>query len=323
MQTVLKLCITMTAALGLASASTRAQTWPAKPVRIVIPYAPGGTADTWGRILAEGLTDSLKVQVFADNKPGGGGLVGSAEVARAAPDGHTLVISGIGSHVIAPAINPSVTFEPMKDFTHIAMLGGPPNVFIANPKTGIKTLEDWIGFVKKAAKPAGYGSPGVGSNGHLFGEWFRQKTAISMEHIPYRGAALAVTDIIAGHVPLGSVTVTTAAAHIRSGAVTAIAVSSAGRLASFPEIPTFKELGHDITATTWFSLSGPKGMAADIVNRLNSEVVTVIGAAKVKERLDRDAILFQPMSPAEFTRTMAEEITRWGTIAKAAGVKPE
>src|SRR5262249_53581496 len=155
------------------------------------------------------------------------------------PDGYTLIISGIGSHVIAAGVNPNAGFDPIKDFTHIAMLGGPPIAIIANPKTNIKTMDDLVKFAKASQKTVGFGSPGVGSNGHLFGEYIAQKLGIKFEHIPYRGASLAVVDVVAGHVPLASTTLTTAAAQIRAGTVNGIAVTSKQRIKTFPDIPTF------------------------------------------------------------------------------------
>jgi tripartite-type tricarboxylate transporter receptor subunit TctC len=300
-----------------------AQDWPSKPVRIIVPFAPGGTADTWGRILADGYSEAFKQQFFVENKPGSGGLIGSQQVARAAPDGYTLLISGVGSHVIAAGVNPNAGFDPIKDFTHIAMLGGPPIAIIANPSTGIKTMDDLLKYVKASQKTVGFGSPGVGSNGHLFGEYIAQKLGIKLEHIPYRGAALAVTDVVGGHVPLASTTLTTAAAQIRAGTVNGIAVTSKQRIKSFPEIPTFIELGYDISSSTWFSLSGPAGLAPDIVDKLNKEVPNILAQPKVKQKLDADGITADPMSPAEFVKTMQEEIARWVPVAKSAGVKPE
>lgn len=311
------------AAAAILPGAAGAQDWPNRPVRIVVPFAAGGTADTWGRIVAEGLTESLKQQVFVENKPGGGGLTASRDVTKAKPDGYTLVISGIGSHVIAPVINENAGFDPMKQVTHIAMLGGPPNVFIASPGTNIKSLDQLIAYVKAQPKPVGYGSPGVGSNGHLFGEWFRQRTGIALEHISYKGAAPAVTDVVAGHVPFASVTLTTASGQVRSKTVAAIAVSSPARLPTWPDIPTFKELGYDIAATTWFALSGPPALDAALVDRINKEIPKVMAGAKVKEQLERQAMVFDQMTPAETTKFFQSEIDRWGPIAKAAGVKSE
>ena len=313
-------------ALGLALASlpAAAQAWPTKPVRVVVPYAPGGSADTLGRIVAEQLSETFKQQFVVENKPGAGGVVGSAQVARAAPDGHTLVVSGIGSHVVAPAINPSTGYAPVKDFTHVALLGGPPIVFAVNPSSPATTLKEFEEVVRKSPSKMSFGSPGAGTHGHLIGEAFLQKAGLKMEHVAYKGASAAMTDLIANHIPASSNTLATAASHLRAGTARGLAVTAPGRLKNFPDVPTFAEAGYpDLVAITWFSLSGPKGMREDVVQRLNAEVVRIMGLPQVRERLEKDAITTEPMSSADFTKYVAAEVERWTPIAKASGAQPE
>lgn len=312
------------AVLAVASGPAAAQDWPQKPVRIIVPFGPGGTSDTLGRIVALELSRKFGQQFVVENRPGGGGTVGSAEVAREDPDGYTLVVSGVGSHVVAPAINPNVRFDPVADFTHIAMLGGPPAVLVAHPSLGVKSLTELVALLKSGGDPVSYASPGAGTHGHLIAEYFKGKAGVEMEHIPYRGAGTSIADLIAGHVQLGSFTLSSAAAQIRAGALVGLAVSSAQRLPQFPDVPTFAEQGFpDLVATTWFALSGPKGMPPAIVDPLNAAVVEIMRSPEVTKRLELDAIQVEPLKPAEVTAFFQSEIARWTPVAKASGAQPE
>jgi len=324
MNLMIRSALAAAACLGLLRPDAHAQTWPNKPVRIVVPFVPGGTSDTLGRVVAEQLGETFGQQFVVENKPGGGGVTGSAQVARAAPDGYTLVVSGIASHVVAPAINPNVSYDPVKDFTHIALLGGPPSAFVVHPSVKANTLKEFEELVRQSNARMSFGSPGAGTHGHLIGEAFLQKAGIKMEHIAYKGASAAMTDVIANHIPASSNTFATAAAHIRAGTVRALAVSSPQRLPNFPDVPTFAEAGYpDLVAITWFGLSGPPKMPEDIVQRLNKEVVRILALPQIRERLEKDSIATEPLSPAEFTQYIAKEIERWGPIAKASGATPE
>jgi tripartite-type tricarboxylate transporter receptor subunit TctC len=313
------------AGLAVATgASAQAQNWPTKPVRIIVPFAPGGTSDTLGRVVAEQLSETFKQQFVVENRGGAGGITGSAIVAKAAPDGYTLVVSGVANHVIAPAINPAVSYDPLKDFTHIALFGGPPGVFVINKDVKANSLKEFVELAKASNTKMSYGSPGAGTNGHLLGEAFAQKAGIAMEHIAYKGASAAMTDVIAGHIPASSNTFATAAAHIRSGAVRPLAVSSPQRLKGYPDIPTFKEQGYpDLVATIWFGLSGPAGMPKEIVDKLNAEVTRILALPQVVERLERDAITPDPLTAAQFADFVKSETEKWGPIAKASGAQPE
>jgi tripartite-type tricarboxylate transporter receptor subunit TctC len=315
--TINKIILGCAVAAGLGLGHAVAQEWPARPVRIVAPFAAGGSADTLGRIVAERLSEALKQNFYVENRGGAGGLIGSAQVANAEPDGYTFVISGIASHVIAPAINPSAGFDPIKSFSHVAYIGGPPIVVIAHPSLGVKSLKDLVAKAKTSADARGYVSPGAGTLGNLVAEYWGRKEGIQVGHIPYKGAAQAVTDLIAGHVKVGSMTWTTAHAQIRAGNVVPLAVSSARRIPEFPDVPTFKELGYDdLIATTWFSFSGPADVPKDIVQRLNQEIITALATPEVRKKLDQEAIETEKMSPEAFTKFVESEIGRWGPIAK-------
>jgi len=313
---------------GGASAQTHStssgQAWPAKPVRIIVPFAPGGTADTLGRIVAQKLTERLKENFVIENRGGAGGVIGSELVTKAAPDGYTLLVSGVASHCIAPALSKNFPFDPLRDFTHIALFGGPPGVLVTNPSLPVRDLKQFIAYAKAQGGKLAYGSPGNGTQGHLIAEQLKQVAGIEMTHVPYKGASLAVADLIAGHVPVSSTTLTTAATQIKAGKARALAVSSVKRVPDYPDVPTFGELGFlEVTASIWFSLSGPAGMPADIVSRLNDEVRRALRLPDVGARLRPEGIEPGDLDPREFTAFMASELKRWGPIVRASGAKAD
>ena len=294
-------------------------TWPSKAKRIVVPWPPGGSADMIGRILAEHLGNAFGQSVVVENRPGASGMVGSAAVAHADPDGSTFVISGIPSHVVAPATSANAPFDPVKDFTHIAYVGGAPIVITTHASLGVRSLSELVASARRSGNALGYVSPGVGSLGHMVGEYLARKDAIRLEHIPYKGGVQAVTDLIAGHVKVGAMTWTTTRPHIRAGTLTALAVSSARRFADDPGLPTLQELGYgELVTTTWWSFSGPAKLPPDMVQRLNQEINKALDAPDVRRKLEQEAIVTEKMSPAQFTRFVETEIGKWGPLAKAA-----
>ena len=307
-------------ALALICATASAQQYPIKAVRIIVPFAPGGTADTLGRIVAGKLTESLGQTFVTENRPGAGGLLGSDLVSKGIPDGYTLVVSGVASHAIAPALAKKPPFDPIKDFTHIALFGGPPAVLGVHPSLPAKDLKGFIALAKARPGQLTYGSPGNGTQGHLVAEVFQQGAGIKIIHVPYKGASIAVVDIVAGHIHAISTTLTTASAQIRAGRIRALAISSAKRLADYPGVPTFSELGyHNLVATVWFSLSGPPGMPAEIANRLNSEVRRILQLPDVRERLRGDGIEPNQLDPKSFAEFMAAEVKRWAPVVRRSG----
>ena len=298
------------------------QSWPDKPVRIIAPFAPGGSADTLGRLIAQKLTESLKETFIVENRPGAGGALGSDLAAKAAPDGYTLVVSGIASHVLAPAIQ-GTPYDPLRDFTHIALFGGPPAVLAVNPALKVRDLREFVKLAKSKPKALSYGSPGNGTQGQLVAELFKQHAGIEMVHVPYKGASAAVADLIAGHIQAVSTTLTTASGQIRSGRAIGLAISAETRLPEFPDVPTFAEMGYpDIVATVWFSLSGPANLPPEIVQRLNTEVNRALQLPDVRERLKNEGIVPTTMDAKAFTAFVAAEVKRWAPIVKASGAKP-
>ncbi len=309
-------------ALSLSCGTASAQAWPAKPVRIIVPAAPGGTADTLGRLVAQKLTESMKQTFIVENIAGGGQVIGSDRVAKAPPDGYMLVVSSVGAHAIAPTMLKKSPYDPMRDFTHIALFGGPPSVLAVNPSVPARDLKEFIAYAKSQPGKLSYGTAGIGTMGHLVGENVKQLLGIDMLHVPYKGAALAVNDVIAGHIAAISTTLTTAAEQIKSGKVRALAVTSTSRVPDFPDVPTFAELGHpELTATVWFSLSGPAGMPQDIVQRLNTEVRRILQLPEVLQRLRPEAIEPGNLDPKAFTAFVAAELKRWAPVVRASGAQ--
>jgi tripartite-type tricarboxylate transporter receptor subunit TctC len=310
------------AVVGASSDAARAETtqgWPTKPVRIVVPWPAGGSADMIGRIAAEHLTQVFGQSFFVENRPGASGMVASAAVAHAEPDGTTLVVSGIPSHVIAPVASANPGFDPLKDFTHIAYVGGAPIVVTAHRSLGVSSFKELTALARTSPGALAYVSPGVGSLGHMVGEYLARRESVRLEHVPYKGGAQAMTDLVAGHVKVGVVAFTTTAPHIRAGTLTAFAVSSARRLPQYPELPTLKELGYDeLVTTTWWSFSAPARLPPEVVTRLNRELNALYDSAAVRRKLAQDMIDPETMSPDELTQFVASEIRKWGPIAKAA-----
>ena len=314
------LCITVIFAV---SALTQAQTWPTRTVRVIAPFAAGGTADLLGRITAGKLSESLGQTFIVENRPGAGGVLGSELVARSAPDGYTLLVSGVASHAVAPALSPKFPFDPVKDFAHIALFGGPPSVLAIHPSLPVRDLKSFIAFAKSKPRELTYGSPGNGTQGHLIAEIFKRGAGIDIQHIPYKGASGAVVDVMAGHTHAISTTLTTAGTQIRAGRLRALAISSAARLPEY-DVPTYREAGFpDLVASIWFSLSGPAALPPDIVNRLNSEVRRVLQLPDVRARLRPEGIEPGNLDPKAFTEFVAAEVKRWAPVVKASGARAD
>jgi tripartite-type tricarboxylate transporter receptor subunit TctC len=320
----MRLVATMTAAaaalvLSLPAALGQSADWPVRPVKVIVPYPAGGTADMLARVIADPLSARLGQQFVIDNRAGAGGLVGSQAVAQAEPDGYTLVVSGIPSHVLAPAMNKNAPFDAMRDFTHVAYLGGPPNILMVHRSLGVKTFQEFMAHAKRQNESIGYVSPGVGTVGNLVMESLARRDSIKLEHIPYRGGNPAVQDLVAGHVKVGSMALATARPHVQTGALLPIAITSESRIREFPDLPTMKELGYaDLVTTTWFSVSGPAGLPKPIVERLNREITAALARPEVRKHLDQEAVEGKPMSPDEVTRLMQSEIDKWAPVARAA-----
>lgn len=303
------------AAPGLA----RAQAWPSGPVRLVVPFAPGGSTDLTARLVAEGLAQRIGVPVVVENRPGAGATTGSQVVADAAPDGQTLVMSNIASHAISPALYTNLRYDPVTSFTHIAMVITNPSAWVVNPRSEIRNLADLVLAAKAKAGGLDMASSGAGSSNHLMLVTFSQLAGIEHTHIPFRGAGPAMTAVIAGQVTMMSDSLPSAAGHIRQGSVRAIAMSSAQRHPAFPDVPTFREQGFDLSSTSWFALSGPAGMQPAVVDRLHREIMAVIAMPASQQRFAEMGGTPGDMTPAEFTAFVASEVARWAPVVRDSG----
>jgi tripartite-type tricarboxylate transporter receptor subunit TctC len=302
----------------VCAAVSNAQDWPAKPVRIVSPFAPGGSSDTMGRILAERLSERFGQQFFIENRGGAGGLIGTAAVASAPADGYTFIISSIGTHVTSPAASANPGYHPIADFTHVAFAGGPPTVIVVHPSLGVRSFAELRALLKNSAGTP-YVSPGPGTVGNLIAEFWAERDNFKLAHVAYKGSGQAMNDLVAGHVKMGSLTWTAARGQMRGGTILPLAVSSAQRMPEFPDVPTLKELGYpDLVVTTWFGIAAPTGLPYNILERMNVEVGVALESDGVRDRLVAEGFELARMSPTEMTGFVQAEIGKWGALTRRA-----
>jgi tripartite-type tricarboxylate transporter receptor subunit TctC len=306
-------------ALIQACPTAQAQDWPTKPVRIVSPFAAGGSSDLVGRLLAEKLGERLGQQFFLENRGGAGGLIGTAAVAGAAPDGYTFMISSIGTHVTSPVSSANPGYDPIGNFTHVAFIGGPPTVIAVHPSLNVRSFAELRTLLKGSAAPTPYVSPGPGTVGNLLAEFWAERDIFKLAHVAYKGSGQAMNDLVAGHVKLASLTWSAARGQMRGGNIIPLAVSSAQRMPEFPDVPTLKELGYpDLVVTTWFGIAAPAALPRPILERMNAELGQTLESAAVRERLIAEGFELGRMSPAEMTRFVQAEINKWGPLTKRA-----
>jgi tripartite-type tricarboxylate transporter receptor subunit TctC len=318
MKTALRLVVGLLAGLVICGAS--AQDWPSRAVTIVYPWPPGGATDRMVRLVTDRLSKELGQPFILDSRPGASGTIGSDLAAKAAPDGYTLLLSGLPSHVIAPAYS-GAPFDPMRDFTHIALLGGSPLVLAVHPGLAAKTLRDFVDLSRSRKEGIAWASAGTGSFAHLMGERFTQVSNGNLLHVPYKGTPPAAIDLVAGHVPSAYMTLANARPLYRAGKIRLLAVTTSGRVADYPEVPTFSEAGYgDIVGTTWFAISGPPRLPEAIVVRLNREIRAALAAPVIAKQLANDEIGIEPrdLTPEAFTDYFQREIERWAPLARAA-----
>jgi tripartite-type tricarboxylate transporter receptor subunit TctC len=306
---------------GESSLAQTARSWPAKPVRIVNTFAAGGTADVLARMVADQLAATFKQQFFVETRAGATGLIGLRSVMGTEPDGYNLVLSTQSLLVTIPIMNPAVGYDPVRDLTNIAYVGGSPIVFLVSPSSGIKTFADFMARARASNRPLTYSSSGLGGNGHLMTEFFGQRTGVKVEHVPYKGASQGLVDLIGGHIAFSAQTVASAASYIRGGTLVPLANTADARLPDYPDLPTLKELGYpELVATTWFSISAPARLAPDIAERINRSIVADLAAPETQQRLRRDGLISQPMSMSEFDKFIAFENARWKPVIERAGL---
>jgi|HubBroStandDraft_6_1064221.scaffolds.fasta_scaffold00639_11 tripartite-type tricarboxylate transporter receptor subunit TctC len=307
----------MAGAIIVSSSHAFADDWPGRPVKIISPFAPGGTADVFAHILADHFGATFKQPFYVESRPGAGGMIGSLDVAKADPDGYTLVISGNASHILAPAFSPTPLYDGLDDFTHIAYLGGTPVGLVVHPSLPVKSYAEFVDYVKKSPLPVNYTSSGIGTHGFLFGEELARTEGLNLNHIPYKGGGQAMIDLIGGQVKIATITFSSVIEQVRAGKLVALAISSEHRLPDFPDVPTFVELGHpNMVSATWFALSGPKALPHEIVDKLNREVAVALQLPDVQKLLAKSAVVVKPMSPEDTTKFFEAETTRWTPLAR-------
>lgn len=309
--------------LALATAARAADAaFPDHPVRLVVPFTPGGVTDASGRLVADFLGRRLGQQVIVDNRPGAGGNIGAAQAAQAAADGYTLLLAFDGTMVINPHVFPKVPFDTLKDFSSVGKIGNATLILVAHPSVPANNLAELIALAK--TKPMPYGTSGTGSSPHIAGEMLARRTGAKLEHVPYKGGGQAMTDALGGAIPLVFTAVAGAHGHVKSGKLKALAVSSAKRSASLPDVPTFIESGvPDFVVDSWVGLLAPQKTPEAIVARLNTELNAVLADATVRERLGVLGIEPTPGTPQAFTEQMRRDLAAYGPIVKEAGIKLE
>ena len=308
-------------ALLAVPATGFAQSWPERPITLVVPFPPGGTTDVSARILANGLTQKLGQSVVVENRPGASGNIGSAFVARAKPDGYTLVMSGVGTHAANTGLFSNMPYDPVKDFTHIISVASSPNAIVVNSDFPAKTFKDLINEIKQHPDKYNYASPGTGSSGHLAFELLKTQAHLSILHVPYKGASQALTDVIGGQVPIVIMVADTLKPHVDSGKIRVLAVTGKNRSPLFPDVPTVAEAGYPgFVAVSWTGLSAPAGLHNNIRQALFNASREVLESTAVKAQYAQSGNTVDIRNPDQFTTFVGEEIKKWNAVSRHAKI---
>ena len=299
-------------------------TWPRQSIRFVVPFAPGGTSEIVARTVAHELSKQLGQTVFVDNKGGGAGIPAMVDVAKAAPDGHTIILGHVGSLAVNPIIFPNQPFDVNKDFIPVTLLAKVPNLFVIHPDVPATNFKEFVAYVKKNPGKLNYGTAGNASAGHLAMEYLKLVTGMFITHIPYRGTGPQLTDLLAGRTQASSAGLPALMAHIKSGKLRAIAVGTAQRLPALPDVPTVAEMGFkDFETSQWYGILAPAGTPRDVVKRLQEESLKALKSNSVTERFASDSAVGGGGPPEEFAAYIAQQQKIWSDIVKRAGVKPD
>jgi len=310
------------ALFAIASPPAQAQTWPTKPITLVVPFPPGGGTDAFARPLSVFLAKQLGRPVIIDNRGGAGGTVGASIAAKAPPDGYTFFIGAV-HHAIAPSFYPKLDYNIETDLVPLTVIANPPQVIVVNP-TRVKSenFKDFLDFVRKNPGKLNYASAGNGTSHHLAGELFKIQSKTFIIHIPYRGAGPALNDLLAGNVDMMFDGLGSSAQHVRSGRIRPLAVAAANRSPAFPNLPTTAEVGMpDYVVSTWYGIWGVKGTPKDILDRMHAEVVKAIASPELREIWASQGSDNTTMTPAQFSKLLAGDIKRWADVTKASGAK--
>lgn len=310
---------------GIAVPAFAQDNWPAKPVRLIVPFPPGGGTDILSRLIATQLAEATKWTVVPDNRAGAGGTIGIAEAARAQPTGYDLVMGQKDNMVVAPWLYKKLSYDPVKDFVAVAHVAYTPVVIVTRTESKFKTLKDVVEAAKAAPDSVTYGSPGNGTTIHLAGEIFNSTAGIKMRHVPYKGSNPAMMDVLAGNVDLMVSSLPSAIGQLKSGKLRALAVTSARRSTSMPDIPTVAEqgFGKDFDVSTWYGIFAPAGTPAAVVNRVNAEVNKLLARADVQAAIHEQGAEYQALSTEAFGTLLRTDVQKWKGIVQASGATIE
>jgi tripartite-type tricarboxylate transporter receptor subunit TctC len=324
MTQISKRALLLGAAALWAAQAVQAQNYPVKPIRLIVPFTPGGTSDILGRAVGQKLSEAWGQPVIVDNVAGAGGSVGADRVAKAAPDGYTLLMGHIGTLAVNPAIYPKLPYDPVKNFTPVAWVASVPNVLAVHPSVPAKSLKELVALAKAKPGQLNYGSGGNGSAAHLATEYLKLQSQTSMVHVPYRGTAPAMADLVAGQIQLVFTGAPAVLPFVKSGQLRALAVSSSKRLETLPDVPTVAESGYKgFEADQWYGIVAPAGTPPDIVNKLNAQINKALESSELKARLQSEGAIAMPSSPEAFGALIVREIARWKPVVKAAQIKAD
>jgi tripartite-type tricarboxylate transporter receptor subunit TctC len=309
--------------LGASSSGVAQEKYPNRPVRVIVPFAAGGTTDIFARLIADKLSQTLGQQFVVENRGGAGGNIGADAVAKAAPDGYTLVMGTVGTHAINPSLYAKMPYDPLTDFEPVAFAAGVPNLMVVNPKNVKATsVKDFIAEAKAAPKKFSMASSGNGTSIHLSGELFKQMTGVEMPHVPYRGSGPAINDLVGGQVEVMFDNLPSSIEQAKAGNLRALAVTSAKRSPALPDVPTLAESGlAGFEASSWFALFAPKGTPAEITGRLNAEVRKALEGDDLKKRFTELGGEIMPLSPPELMEYVRAEHAKWAQVVKTSGAK--
>jgi len=309
--------------LAQGRAKDGAAAYPARPVRVVVPYTPGGSSDAIARILGQKLGETLGQQFVIDNRPGAAGSLGREVVAKATPDGYTLLL-GDSPHTINVHVLRHVPYDPIRDFTPVTLLANAAQVFVVHPGFSAKTVKEFIAAASAQPGRINYGSGGSGAITHLTGELFKLAARIDIVHVPYKSIAVAMTDVIGGQVQAAFPTIPGAVPHVKSGRLRGLALTTVKRSAILPDVPTFEESGvQGMIVNNWFGVFGPAGLPKDLVAKLHRSVIDAVNTPDVRARLNALSLDIIASTPQEFDAHLKSELAKWGKVVKAAGIKPE
>lgn len=303
--------------------SAAAQDYPTRPVRLILPFPPGGGTDILGRLISERLSAALGQPVLTENRGGAGGNVGAEAAARSAPDGYTILLAA-PSLAISPSLYAKLNYDPVKDLAPISLVATVPNVMITHPSVPAQTLQEFIALARQKPGAMNFGSGGSGTSNHLAGELFNIVTGTKLVHVPYKGVNLAMNDVLSGRIHLVVIGVPAAAPHIKSGRLRALAIIAPQRAPALPEVPTVADAGlSNFEVTTWYGVLAPAGTPRPVISRLNSELVRIMHTLEMQERLAAMATEPRTSTPEEFAAYLAQEIAKWGDVVRKAGLKAD